>query len=471
MLFRSKQLTPVWFLVMSSFAVAQAQPANDQVLRALDSASALVEATEADYGRHDMALVEPLEQLANQLMTLNQFDQADATLDRALQITRLHRGLHTPAQLALIRKRIDNFSNQQAWADAREQMDYLFSFYLRVPVALQETLIDDFLALAEQHLRGAKEDTQIERGRHLSRIHQINQAIIYTARQLYGETSPELAPHLYRQVRHIYLFKKGFDEGGRTRANANFYYPLRGQTFGWRKKQFKQTSYTDGLWLLAQIERLYSEGDSADPIGQAMAQLYRADWQMLYDYAAEAKNNYESAYAALQDAGVSQRQLNRFFSQPRVLPLQRFHSSVAAAIGSDSSTAESSQNSAQASAQASTEAMPTHRLSFEEWSTDYPTTSDPLLLADTAQGDPDYALFEFSLPNENESTFLYKHRYKQTIGDAYDVRLLDGFDGLPLGNEQAMARIEQMRFRPRMPEGVPVESQIRLQYGIAVAAD
>lgn len=454
-----KQLIPVWLLVMSSFAVAQTLSPDIQSLDELSSARALVAASEDELGRHDMGMIEPLEQLASELMALNQFDQADAVLDRALQLTRLQNGLHTPAQLGLIRTRIENFSNQQDWASAREQMDYLFAYYLRVPVKLEESLIDDFLALAEQHLRGAKEDSQIEQGRHLSRIYQINQAIIYTASQLYGQRSPEVAPYIYRQVRHTYLFQKGNDAGGRTRTNANFHHQLRGQTISWRRNSFKQKSYSDGLWLLSQIRQLHAGPESADPEGEAMAELYIADWHLLFDFANKAKDQYARAYKALQAAGVSDEELKEFFSKPQVLPVRRFHPILELAAGdSDDVEAVTSQN---------TEGTLMHRLSFIEWSTDYPTTRNPLLLDYESTNDPDYALFEFTLPATNESTFFYKHRYEQTIGRPVDVELLHGFTRLPNGNELAQERLDQLRFRPQLQSGVPIESRIQFQYGIA----
>lgn len=458
---REKILIPIsLLLLMCSLAGAQAQTIyNPEALDGLDLSRNLLETTEAEIGRHALGLVEPLEQLADRLMALNQFDEADGLLDRAIQITRFHNGLHTPAQLALIGTRIDNFSNRQAWDDAREKMDYLFTYYQRVPVALNENLIDDFLVLAEQHLRGATEDSEIEQGRHLSRVYQLNQAIISTARKLYGENSPLLAPYLYRQAQHLYLSQKGFDEGGRDRTNSNFYYTLKGNSFGWSRAEAERFFFEEGLMLLEQIRDIFDELDPSDPEGKAMSELYLADWHMLFDFAGQATESYEHVYASLLTSGASSEQVNAFFSEPRILPIQHFYASMEAALErSPLSIVDTQDNS---------DDTFTHQLSFDEWSASYPAARNPLNSFSRAEGDSNFALIEFKLAAENESTFLYKNRYKRTIGTASETELIRGFSGGETGDEEALGRLDQLRFRPKILNGRPAESLGLLRYEIA----
>lgn len=458
---REKILIPISLLLLTySLAGAQAQTIyNLDALNELDLSQELLETTEAEIGPHALGLVEPLEQLADRFMALNQFDEADDLLDRAIQITRFHNGLHTPAQLSLVTKRIDNFSNRHAWGYAREKMDYLYAYYHRVPVALNENLINDLLILAEQHLRGATEDSEIEQGRHLSRAYQINQMMIYTARELYGENSPLLVPYLYRQAQHLYLSKKGFDEGGRNRATSNFYYTLKGFFFGQKRADVRRFYFEEGLRLLEQIRDVFDELDPSDLERQAMSELYLADWHMLFDYTGQATESYESVYTSLLTSGASNEQVNAFFSEPRILPIQHFYTSIEVALErSPLSIVDTQDNS---------DDTFTHQLSFDEWSASYPAAKKPLNSFSREEDGSNFALIEFKLAAENESTFLYKHRYKRSIGTASEAELIRGFRGSETGGEEALGRLDQLRFRPKMLNGRPAESLALLRYETA----
>ena len=453
------QRISVCLLFASAAAFAQDPTAeNLRTIEELEAAQEILIAAEAETDRYSMELVEPIEQLANRMMALNQFEEADELLDRAVQITRVNSGLHTPAQLSLIRKRIDNFSNRQAWDDARDQMNYLFTYYLRVPVLLNESLLQDFLVLTNQHLRGATEDSRIERGRHLSRVYQLNWAMISTARKLYGENSPELVPYLYRQVQHFYLFKKGNDAGGRATTNANYYYPLNGNTRGWAKFSTRARFYREGLRLLAQIRSIYNANGPEYAEALAMSELYIGDWFMLFDHAGLAMDSYESAYASLRAAGFSDGRINALFGMPRILPVQQFYPSVDAAL----------QNLPAVAADFQGEEGNTlvHDLSLVEWSADYPTLRTPIDSFTRSSDDSTVALLSFDLPANNEATFLYKHRFKQSVGMAVNPELVQGFTGMTFGSEQALSRLEQLRFRPRMVNGKTVSSRSRLRYEI-----
>ena len=453
-------LTTSFLLLLSTQAFAQDQTtASLDELDELGMARVLLESAEEEFGRYSMDLVEPIEQFANLLMSLNQFGEADALLDRAVQITRVNNGLHTPAQLDLIRKRIDNFSNRQAWDDAREQMEYLFTYYLRVPVILNSSLLDDFLILNEQHLRGATEDEEIEQGRHLSRVYQLNWAMINTARRLYGRNSPELVPYLYRQVQHYYLFKKGREAGGRDRTNANYYYTLNGRTTGWRKIATKNRFYSEALRLLAEIRGIYSNLDNPDKEAVAMSELYMGDWFLLFDHAGMALESYDTAYRSLQAAGVSDEQINALFSMPRILPQQKFYPSVEAALNDLPVAAEQVVD-------AETNAY-TFDLSFSEWSVDYPTLRSPLDSYSRSEEESIFARLSFELLAENEQTFFYANRFRQSVGKAENIVLIQGFRGIEEGREAALSRVEQLRFRPRMMGGLPVATRNTITYSIA----
>ena len=458
-----KVLFSIGFLLL--FSIANAQSLTERNLGAIDELEAardILDSTELDLGRYHMGLVEPLEQLADRLMSLNQFDEADDMLDRAVQITRIYDGLHTPVQLSLIKKRIDNFSNRAAWDDARDLMEYLFSYYLRVPVLLNENLIEDFLILAEQHLRGVTEAPEEEQGFHFYRAHQLNWAMISTAKKLYGESSPELVPLLYRQVQHFYMHRKIHDNVGAQSSGLRR--SLRDTSRRDRmvsqlkRVEIERIYYFEGLALLDEIGNIFTQGDVPNHMGQAMTQLYLADWLNLFDYAEDAASAYASAYKSLRDAGASPEQLNELFNLPKILPVQSFYASVDEAVN-DPVVASALTNANAGNG------IPQFVLT--EWSTAIPTVRSPLNGFEHEPENSAFALFDLELRAENESTFFYKHQYRQSIGTASEQGLVRGFPDIASGSEEALMLLDQIRFRPKLVEGEPVASQIQLRYEIA----
>ncbi len=460
-----KALLSTCLLSLSFLAVAQTQTErNLGVLDDLDRSRDILQTTEDDLGRYHMGLVEPLEQLADQLMSLNQFDEADDMLDRAVQITRINDGLHTPVQLSLIKKRIDNFSNRQAWDDAREWMEYLFSYYLRIPVLLNENLLDDFLILTEQHLRGVTEAPEEEQGFHFYRALQLNWAMITTARKLYGENTPELVPYLYRQVRHFYANRKIHDNVGVQRSMLRRSlrdFSRRDRMVGQMKRvEIERVYYIQGLALFDEIGRSFALTDPPNQVAQAMTELYLADWMNLFDYADDAAQTYENAYQSLIDSGVSEDQLNILFSEPRLLPLEEFHSSVEMAFSQLSAGANELQVSDGESSAT--------QITLREWSPDIPTARPPLSAFQRSDEDLTYAQFLFDLAAENETTWLYSHQYSQSIGAASEEGLIRGFREIDSGNDEALERLDQLRFRPKLVDGVLTPSQVLLRYEMAI---
>lgn len=452
-------LVPAGFLlIFSSLAVAQIQTErNLQALEELEASREILDTLEAEFGRDAMALIEPMERLADQLMALNQFDDADRLLDRAVQITRYHNGLHTPAQLSLIRKRIENFTVRQDWDDARDQMEYLFTYYLRVPVALNANLIEDLIELADQHLLGVTEDEIEEQGFHFNRAHQLNLAMITAARELHGDNSPMLVPLLYRQAKHYYMFRKIFDNNmTRNTAFRDSLQSFSRRGYGARhmpRKELKRIYYLEGRHLLEQIRDIYSQTEPLNQIGLAMSELYLADWDNLFDFSDVAAEGYVRGYAMLTEAGEAEERVNALFGQPRILPMQEFYTTIDDALAELPATDDSS----------------SYQLMLTEWTAAIPTVSSPLDSFDREDDDSDVALMSMQLPPENKVSFLYSNRFPTSIGRASEVEPISGFTSIDRGSRKALERLEHLRFRPKMVDGEVVESSSIVRFEIASA--
>ena len=83
------------FLVSLFGSVSGQSESSSDSLDELALSRALFDDQQDRFGSLDSRLIEPLEQLADALMQLNQFDEAHTMLDRALQIVRIEDGLYT----------------------------------------------------------------------------------------------------------------------------------------------------------------------------------------------------------------------------------------------------------------------------------------------------------------------------------------------------------------------------------------
>ncbi len=444
------------FLLTGLFSSALAQSAEDSTVgEELALSRELLDALESEMKGSDLRLLEPIEQLADRLMALNQFNEAHALLDRAMQITRLHNGLYTPSQIPLIRKKIENFSNRRDWARAREQLDYLLWFYDNQETELNPGLIDDLIAFSELHLRGAVEDLESWSGYHLIRANQLNWAIISTATAVYGENSPRRIPFLYRQIQHLHLFNQLVENG----ADASMDLRRMVQSSGRLKErsEVQNSYYFVGLSLLSQIRNIYMSAEPVNLEALAMTDLYTADWQLLFDYPDLAAVSYENVYGNFLEAGLQADTVNSYFNTPRVLPIKYFYPSISLASADLPVLPEEAEEFMREA--------DSSFLAFQEWSSIFPSVRHPLHQREREASN--FALITFNLVAVNELSQWFKGTYTKTIGSATEVEILSYSAGRPPVEEELLKKLELLRFRPRLYAGELQQSRGILHYGLA----
>lgn len=442
----------VFLLSISAYTLAQS-PDQQEAEARLAQSQDLVEAISSEFGRNSPRLIEPMAQLANSLTILNRFTEAHRTLEQAMQIARLEDGLYTEDQIPLIRQKIDNFSEGRDWSSAREQMDYLFWFYDSQKVTVDSRLIDDLISLSDQHLRGAAEDLESWQGYHLLQAKQLNWAIISTANTVYGKDHPRRVPLLYRQLQHLYLLKQAVE--GRGRPAAELRRIVQGSGRLRESGEVVNSYFFVGLSLLDQIRNVYLSLPVPDIEGQAMAELYAADWHLLFDHPLRATDLYSTVYSALMRAGLAEQQVASYFSEPRIIPLQHFYPSVElAAAGAGSAEAESL--SASAGKNLAT-------LVFTEWSSGFSSVPrKQRALAEDSAGV--FALLSFQLRGENEYSRWIKGKITQAISSAFDGAVVQGLGGNELGQQELLEKLGRIHFRPKLSGGMLQQSSAMLKY-------
>ena len=99
----------------NSFANMQSQ---------ISSQSENIDELESTLGRHSFQLVEPLQHLALVQLQANRFDDAETSIDRAIQITRLSDGLFSNRQYDLLQLAIEINIQRREWDEVEEKLEH-----------------------------------------------------------------------------------------------------------------------------------------------------------------------------------------------------------------------------------------------------------------------------------------------------------------------------------------------------------
>ncbi|NQV71418.1 MAG: hypothetical protein HQ498_15450 [Pseudohongiella sp.] len=442
-------------LLSGSGAFAQANSRAD-ALNELELSRKLLIGLEETMGPMNQRLVESLEQVADNLMALNEFDDAHSMLDRALQITRINQGLYTQDQLPFLNKKIENHANQGDWDKARQQMEHLLWLYQTKQLDFNENLISRLLQLSNFHLRAITEDAEAWQAYHFRHVTEIKWMTLGLAERVWGKSDPRMVPVLYSQVTQLHRLLVAIERGGSTG------YGLReirlGSGIVTERKAVRRGLYFTGMTLLNTMQRVYQSADAPNREGLAMSQLYLADWQLLFNRPEEALTGYRLAYRGLIEAEIEPGLINHLFSQPLVLPAPKFFSSVQQAL-------QAREGNRVPDEVAGAPGAVTY-LFFKEWSSAFSNVRNPLPAIEMDE-ESNFALFSFRLAGLDEVSRWISGRYTRGVGVVNEAELLEQTNVPSYPEKNLLERLNMLRFRPKLIEGEPQEVNGLLQYHLA----
>jgi len=434
----------------------QSEPSLDS-LDELALSRALLNEQQNRFGALDSRLIEPLEQLADELMQLNQFDEAHALLDRAMQIARVEDGLYTELQRPLLEKKIENFANRGDWDSARENMEHLLWLYTSKSLQVDQVLIEDLLELSRSHLRALAEDNSAWQDYHFRQSSRIRWIALGVAEALWGKTDERLVPIIYEQLRQFHLQTVALWQGGSTSYSLRQIAP--GSGILRDRSDVNESFYLAGVGLIGNLFSIYAESESRDSEAIAMTNVYLADWHILFNEPQVAIEAYQQAYQELLASGVDAALLNEFFSQPMVIPDTEFYPSVEAAVAAQ-------RDRMVTIGEGNSDAY----LSFSEWSPALPNVRSPIpnnaLRIETA--DSNFALFSFSLAGVNKVSRWYSHRFSRTVSTIEQAVLLAHHLESPPEEGELLEKLNSLTFRPKLVDGAPQHVVGRLKYLLAI---
>lgn len=422
----------------------------------LDQTREQVTQLEFSYGRLDRRLLEPLDLFNQQLVDAERFAEAHTVLNHVIQITRVSEGLYSQTQLPFLVRRIENLGNLRDWEEARESMEHLSWLLSRNENVIDEVLIESMVNLADLHLWGVADDFARMQGFHFKAAERINNLAIRAAATAWGENDRRLPAIIYKAVIQKYLQAVAVDVGGSTGLSLRAY----SSTGAARSRSDARIlRYYSGLRLLDSIRRVYANQEPPDLEGLALAEMYVADWQVLFANPDASEIAYKRSNDLLLLAGIEQSAINEFFQQPKMLPAPEFLASFDEAI---SPLADSEQ------ADLAHSTIPT--LNFKQWSASF-TYAVALVeygvYPDFDNEDDEFAMFSFNLSGLEVVTRWYRGQYKKSISVAQDLQLLDQQFFQPVDWEELEHRIKEVRFRPKLVNGIPQTVNTTLLYRLA----
>ncbi len=411
-------------------------------------------ALEDRLGYTDLALLEPLESIADQLMLEGRFTEAHATLDRAQQIARLNEGLYTKSQLRFIEKKIANFANAGDWDSARQLQDHLFWLYTRRYDGPDEPMIRGLLRAADLHLRGVTEDGYNYNGYHYRAAGMSARIALGIADTIWHPRDPRLSQILYEQIKHSYLQALAVEKGSVPLSSRS----LRQQRYGqsrlvdepdqprsWAEERYATINMhrQNGLIYLRRLEEVFADRQDPNLEGAAMVKLYQADWEVLFHRRNSALEYYKEAYYGLMDAGVPVEQVNDLFSQPALIPESDFYATVAGSLNARNDWVDTRT--------LSTELDIPIRLTFSDWNAEQGEEQQYPQL----ESQPNVALFSFNLNPATEDPNRRRDRGFRQIGVAQNLALMEQVTDSAEQENSLLRNLHWLRFRPKLVDGVP----------------
>lgn len=450
-----KLFTPV-FMILLVISVKNAHGQSDSArdsVQELELARTLLSDMQDSLDSMDPRLLEPLEQLADSLIQLHQFDEAHNYLDRAIQIARVEGGLYAESQRPLLVKKIENYTYLDDWDSAREDLEHLSWLYTTKSRRIDENLVEDLVDLSRMHLRALVEDDSYFQGYHLRQSTRMRGIALAVAERIWSRTDERLAPMIYDQLRQLHMQTSALWHGGPASLELRQFAP----GVGTRRSRFdvNKDHYLAGLRLLNELYGIYSAEEPQNLEGLAMVTVYRADWHVLYDKLGIAEDTYRLAYDRLVKSGVEASLLDELFSQPMIIPDTKFHTTVRDAV-------VAKQNQIVTLGDTNSQDY----LTFNEWSSSLPNVRSPIDESEKYV-DSNYALFSFSLAGINKVSRWDAHRFASSVSTIEKAQLLGHFIEPSPAEPSLLEKLNHLTFRPKLVGGEPQQTEGLLMYQIA----
>ena len=274
---------------------------------------------ETQQGNFSPRLLESLDSLVKLSLMANRLGDAGNYIDRALQITRLEGGLHTPDQYRFLTAAIEVEMDQGNWKKTKEKLGHLKWLVGKKYEGSATDRVELLRWIVESHMRGFYEDNPSSGAEHLINSTQISEiAVIYS--QANGLTELPAYMDLLLTLTNSYLLEvEGIRGGGSTSHRLRRLDP---PELNLVEKRFdaEQKRYEVGLEKLQMIKGLSGKFSRSELEASAMSDLYIARWQDYFHKVDERNITLSRARAGLIREGFDTAEIDNLLNNLARLP-------------------------------------------------------------------------------------------------------------------------------------------------------
>lgn len=313
--------------------ISSAQSARESSpLRAsekLDDYRDAIARLESEQGAWGMGLAEQLAGLGHTYQARGQHRDAIEIFDRAIHVSRINNGLYDLSQVPIIEKMVESLKARGRWEEVHKRHQYLFWLHKRNFGADDPRMLPVIDSLGKWYIN----DYALNPGRRmmdqLVDAHNLFQHAIDIISGAYGSQDLRLIEPLRGLVMSNWFFANYRGSGGTTQLERSHLtrelgvdqvaFTNAGQADN-RLTQYLRNNYADGKRAIEQMVAIYSVSPDASPGAAARAKVELADWEQLFDRRRNAGDLYRQAYRELKSDKSTQTEVDKLFGRPVALP-------------------------------------------------------------------------------------------------------------------------------------------------------
>lgn len=422
----------------------------------IESRQSHLQSLEYQLDRSHPGLTEPLIGLARAHMAGNQFDEADAAVDRAIQIVRMNDGLFTPRQYDLLQLLVEIHHRRGNWSALNEDLEYIKWLYVENFDGSLTEQIQRLMWLSDFHMTATFEDSELRQIAHLKLATGLNKLAVDLVDSAPGVPLSLKTGLKYELVLKYHMETQGIRRGGSTSYKIREFLP--GSTFVDNRKTGLRKRYVYGLRQLEEIRDAVKATDNDNAEALAMINLHIADWNLLFNESKDPAGDYELIYQSFVDAEVDNEVLYAAFAEPVLLPRPALFTDLASALANQRVASENTVSDS--------------HLTLLEPSVNFPGVVRHPSSASSRLNNPltKWVSLRVSLdldPGQKSSNWQNGSlRAHWGSGSNFNLARKDAIED-ELENA-VLDRIHEVRFRPAMPNGVARPCKLTVEYLIEV---
>lgn len=281
---------------------------------------------EIESGPYSRDLEAPLVSLGMLSGENGMYSEAADMFSRALRVHRANNGLYGLKQIPILELVIDNNIKRSDWKATDKNYHLLDWIYRRNYEKTDIRMLAVIDKLSAWHLAAANLDTGNHPGQHFVKLLELNGTAVTIVDNQSDRDSLSLAKRLYKLALVHYYTAIAVQRGEHIGIDlVQEFAPFESrESYDKASEKIVRKSYRESRKLVSRITSLYENDPAATPENRAIAGLYLADWELLFNRRANAKHLYHQVYSGLIENGFSPDRVNSFFLQPRLLPNSDF---------------------------------------------------------------------------------------------------------------------------------------------------